>query len=99
MLCCVFPTAAAEAKAIAEAEAAKEKEAAEAGAKVATEAPKQRDRRLLVGTWLYADDDSFEIHEEDGNLMRGSFVLVEEGDYMVKTYSDGDCERYKLGPS
>ena len=71
----------------------------QAGAKVAIEAPKQRDRRLLVGTWLMAQSYSFKIHEEDGTLMRESLVLVEDGDYMMLTFPEGDCQRYKLGPS
>ena len=71
----------------------------QAGAKVAIEAPKQRDRRLLVGTWLYGQKASFEIYEEDGNLMRESLVLVEDGDYMMSTFSNGNGSHYKLGPS
>ena len=31
--------------------------------------------------------------------MKGGFVLVEDGAYMIQTFSDGDCQRYKLGPS
>ena len=61
----------------------------QAGAKVAAEAPKQRDRRLLVGTWLYAQNCSVKIYEEDGNLMAYGLVLDEDGDYMIQTFFHG----------